>query len=181
VAGIGALIALLVIAWLGIECALLKHEITEAENQTLKCKLDFETFQKKSGDVLQEKIKQNAIDADQIQVLAKKSLEAYEKGQADAKRNFAALAKRDSGLRFAAADSGKASPDSGGVPKDAGTPAPVSSTCDDKLRDAREQFNVVVGAVEEVTRALEVAQDQANRLQQMIEFERMEREKINGQ
>jgi hypothetical protein len=170
----------MVIAWLGIECALLKHEITEAQNETLKCKLDFETFQKKSADVISERLKQNARDAEIIQNLAKESLANYEKGQADAKRNFAALAKRDSGLRFAP-DSGKASPDSSGVPKDAGTSAPVNNACDDKLRDAREQFNAVVGAVEEVNRALEIAQDQANRLQQMIEFERMERAKINGQ
>lgn len=175
---VGGLIAsAFLVAFLGIKCIFLTHQLAEAQNEALSTRLSFETFKREQTVLLADRIKQNALDAESIQALAKNNLESYEKGKADATRNFAAIAKRNAGLRIKAPDN--PSPDSSGVPKDAGTSAAIDTTCNDKLRDARERFNDLVGGVEKVSGALSICQEQAIRLQQMIEFEKSEREKIN--
>jgi len=179
VAGIGAVIALMVIAWLGVECALLKHESTELQNTILTYKLAAEKLKSDSVEMKAQHAKESQEKETQILDLAKASLDNYEKGKADATKNFAAISKRTGGLRFAPADR-KADTGGGGVPQDAGTSQGTDSACDDKLRDARERFNDLIGGVEKISGALNLCQEQAIRLQQMIEFERGERARING-
>jgi len=166
-ATLGAVCAL---AALGVYVAILTHERDAALRERAEIAADYAQFQSKSAEVITERLLQNAKDARALEDATLTAMDNYRKGKADAKSSYAAIDARIAKLRIAPEDHPGAN--SGSVPD---APAPAEGTtesCEQRLRNASEQFNDVARSVAEVSAALRSAREEALTFKALVDYEK---------
>ena len=158
------------LAALAIYTAILTHERDTALREKAEIAADYAQFQQKSAEVITERLLQNAKDQRALEDATLTAMDNYRKGKADAKASFAAVDKRISELRIPTQDS--PSSNSGTVPDAPAATAGTSESCEQRLRNAAEQFNAVARSVEEVSTALRAAREEALAFKALVDYEK---------
>ena len=163
----GAGIAL---AALSIYVAILTHERDAALRERAELAAEYAQFQLKSAEVISQRLLQNAKDAKALEDATLTAMDNYRKGKIDAQKSYAAANARIEQLRIPTQD--HTSTDSGTLP-DYGSPTEGTTvSCEQRLRNAAEQFNEVVRSVEEVSSALKAAKEEALTLKALVGYEK---------